>query len=285
HSKRANLVNCYDKEVKIEMGKVRQAAGELSVVAMEAAVEDLKKNNIDVLVTAPINKYSIQSQNFNYPGHTEFLADKFKVENHLMLMVSDICKIGIATNHVAVKDVSANLSIESIYNKIKVMNHTLIRDFAVRMPKIAVLSLNPHKGDKGVIGTEEESVIIPAISKAYEEKALVYGPYAADGFFRDGNYSKFDAVLAMYHDQGLIPFKMMAFENGVNYTAGLPVIRTSPDHGTGFEIAGKNVASPCSFRSALFLACTIFKNRSAYDSDTANPLKSQYIEKENPNKQ
>ncbi|MFA6923896.1 MAG: 4-hydroxythreonine-4-phosphate dehydrogenase PdxA, partial [Bacteroidales bacterium] len=249
----------------------------------EVAVEDLKKNNIDVLVTAPINKYSIQSQNFNYPGHTEFLADKFKVGNHLMLMVSDICKVGIATNHIPVKDISSNLSVEKIYNKIKVMNRTLIRDFAIRMPKIAVLSLNPHKGDNGVIGTEEESIIVPAINKAYEEKILAFGPYSADGFFRDGNYSKFDAVLAMYHDQGLIPFKMMAFENGVNYTAGLPIIRTSPDHGTGYEIAGKNVASPCSFRSSLFLACTIFNNRSAYDSDAANPLKTQYKEKETQN--
>ncbi len=265
NSKRANIVNCYNDEIKIEVGKITKQAGEIAFYALEKAVDDLKWGKIDVLVTAPINKKNIQSEKFNFSGHTDYLADKFNAENHLMLMVSNDLRIGIVTGHLPLKDVSSAITEEVILSKIKVMNESLKMDFNIRKPKIAVLGLNPHASDDGLIGTEENEVIIPAINKANDQGMLAFGPFPADGFFSSSNYRNYDAILAMYHDQGMLPFKTFAFETGVNFTAGLSVIRTSPAHGTAFDIAGKNIASPDSFRQAIYTAMDIYRNRLEYN--------------------
>ncbi len=278
--KRANIINCYDREVKIEMGKLTDSAGELAYLALEKAISDIDKNTIDVLVTAPINKVNIQSENFNFAGHTGYFADKYKAKNHLMLMVSNKLRIGIITGHIPLKDVSAAITEELVLENIRVMQKTLQMDFAIPKPKIAVLGLNPHAGDGGLIGTEDKQFIMPAISKATSEGILVFGPYPSDGFFGSSNYTKFDGILAMYHDQGMLPFKTYAFDNGVNFTAGLPIIRTSPAHGTAFDIAGQNIASPDSFKEAIFLAIELHKNRTLYKELTKSPLPV----KENGNK-
>ena len=271
--KRQHIINVTEQEVKIDMGESSALAGQLALAALDMAVEDLKNNHIDVLVTAPINKKNIQSDKFAFKGHTEYLASKFNVSNYLMMMVAREFRLGFVTGHVALKDVSAQLTVEQIVRKLIVMNNSLIRDFGIVKPKIALLGLNPHSGDEGVIGDEEINVIIPAIKKAQEENILCFGPYPADGFFGTLRYRQFDGVMAMYHDQGMIAFKIIAFDEGVNFTAGLPIIRTSPAHGTAYDIAGKNMASTDSFRNALFVACDIFHNRNRFDDMHANPLK------------
>ncbi len=271
--KRPNIINCYNKEVKIDLGKSTEIAGKLSFLSLEAAIEDFKNNNIDVLVTAPINKKNIQSENFNFPGHTEYLAKKFNTKDHLMLMISDNIRIGVITGHIPLREVPEAITEELILKKIKIMNDSLIRDFCIRKPKIAIMGLNPHAGDEGLIGWEEQKIIIPAVKKAFDENILVYGPYSADGFFGSSSFKKFDGVLAMYHDQGLLPFKTLSFDTGVNFTAGLPIVRTSPAHGTAYDIAGKNQASPNSFRQAIYLASDIYKNRMMNDELNKNVLK------------
>lgn len=270
--KRVNIINCYDSEVKIEIGKISDKAGELSYYALEKAIDDLNHKYIDLLVTGPINKKNIQSEKFKFSGHTDYLASKFNMDEHLMMMVSENFRVGILTGHIPIKIVSEKLSEDLVLNKIRVMHNSLRNDFNIRKPKIAILGLNPHAGDDGLIGKEEQTIIKPAIDKATKENMLVFGPFAADGFFGSSNYSKFDGILAMYHDQGMIPFKAIAFDRGINFTAGLPIVRTSPAHGTAFDIAGKNVASEASFREAIFKAVDIFKNRKLNDELLKDPL-------------
>ncbi len=275
--KRANIINCLDDNVRVELGKSTTIAGESSFISLEQAVKSLKEGKIDVLVTAPINKDNIQSDQFNFPGHTEYLAKESEAEESLMLMVSENLKIGVASGHIPISEVSGALSVENILNKLRIMNQSLIQDFRIRKPRIAVLGLNPHAGDNGLIGNEEIDVIIPAIEKAKEEKILALGPYPADGFFGSDQFKQFDAILAMYHDQGLAPFKALAFDSGVNFTAGLDFIRTSPGHGTAYEIAGQGKATPASFRNAIYLACDIFRNRTEYKEITKDPLQNYEI--------
>ncbi|MEI6575571.1 MAG: 4-hydroxythreonine-4-phosphate dehydrogenase PdxA [Bacteroidota bacterium] len=270
--RKANLVNLTDNEIKIDIGKSTSVAGELSLMALEAATEDLKNGLIDVLVTSPINKKNIQSPGFNFHGHTEYLAQKFNAKDYLMLMVAGDLRLGIVSGHVPLKDVASAITTEVILNKIDVLSKSLYYDFGIRRPRIAILGLNPHAGDTGLLGTEEESVIMPAIAKANDKGILAFGPFPADGFFAFGGMKEFDAVLAMYHDQGMIPFKALSYNEGVNFTAGLPVIRTSPAHGTAYDIAGKDIASPDSFRQALYLACDIYRNRSGTMELEANKL-------------
>lgn len=260
-TKNINIINCNSEDIRVEIGKSTEAAGLASYQALEKATEDLKNNIIDVLVTAPINKNNIQAAGFNFPGHTEYLAKEFGADEHLMILMNEQIKIGVVTGHIPIKDVASTITKELILKKLNVLNETLKSDFVINKPKIAVLSLNPHCGDHGVIGDEETEVIIPAIEEAKENGILTFGPYPADGFFGAFEFKKFDAVLAMYHDQGLAPFKVIAFEDGVNFTAGLPIVRTSPSHGTAYEIAGENLANEHSFRSALYLAMDIYKNR------------------------
>lgn len=259
--KKANLINLSETEVPVNMGESTPVAGKYAEMALSYACNDLKNKNIDALVTAPINKNNIQSEQFHFPGHTEYLASTFGVENPLMMMISPAVKLAFVTNHVAIENVAKSISKELIIKKLKILNQSLIKDFGSTNPRIAVLSLNPHAGDKGLIGKEEENIIIPAIREAFDQKIYAFGPYPADGLFGSGNYSKFDAVLAMYHDQGMIPFKILADREGVNYTAGLPIVRTSPAHGTGYDIAGKNIADEQSLRSAIYLAIDILRNR------------------------
>lgn len=275
-----NLLNCIEGEIPIELGKATPEAGAAAVKALEVATTDLIENNIDVLVTAPFNKQNIQSENFKHPGHTEYLAERANTKNYLMLLVSDALRVGTVTGHVPLKDVSANLTTEKILAKIKTLHKSLQYDFNVRKPKIAVLGLNPHAGDNGVLGTEEQTIIKPAVDAANAANILAMGPYGADGFFGSGLYKQFDGILAMYHDQGLVPFKTLAFHSGVNFTAGLPFVRTSPDHGTGYDIAGKNEASEESLRSAIFLAIDIYRNRQMYNKVNANPLPFTKLAKE-----
>lgn len=278
--RKAHIINCIDDNVRVELGKSTSIAGESSFMALDRAATDLEKGYIDVLVTAPINKDNIQSENFNFPGHTEFLAEKFNTEDYVMLMVSETMKVGVVTTHMPLSQVSQSLSKESILNKIRIISRSLRQDFAITKPRIAVFGLNPHAGDNGLLGTEEKDIIIPAIMQAKKEGIIALGPYPADGFFGSEDYRKFDAILAMYHDQGLIPFKLASFERGVNYTAGLPFVRTSPAHGTAYVLAGDDKATPESFRQALYLAIDIHKNRLIYDEISENPLKKYEI---NPN--
>lgn len=273
-----NLVNVVTQEIKVELGQSTDVAGKAAWLALEAATVDLAQGHIDALVTGPINKQNIQSKDFNFPGHTEYLAGKFNAKEALMLMVSDTMRIGVITGHVPLREVPGMITEELLLQKMRILHNSLIRDFGLRKPKIAIMGLNPHAGDKGIIGIEEETVIIPAIQKAFDEGILAFGPYPADGFFGSSALKEFDGVLAMFHDQGLIPFKSMAFQSGVNFTAGLPKVRTSPAHGTAFELAGKNVASPESFREALYLAIDVCRNRQLYDEISANPLKFSSLE-------
>jgi 4-hydroxythreonine-4-phosphate dehydrogenase len=268
----ANIVNISNDDIKIEYGKSVKIAGNLAFEALERAVSDLKTGKVDVLVTAPINKSNIHSEKFNFPGHTEYLADRFGVDKYLMIMVNDNLRIATVTGHLPVKDIVSHISETIITEKLEVLRESLQRDFLIQNPKIAVLGLNPHAGDNGVIGDEDMHVINPAIIKAKKQGHLVYGPFPADGFFGTDEYKKYDAVLAMYHDQGLLPFKILSMENGVNFTAGLPIVRTSPDHGTAYDIAGRNIASPQSMRQAIYLALDIFENRKDYDRMNENPL-------------
>lgn len=266
-----NVLNVWKEPVSIEFGKNDNEIGKYAIKSFFAATKALKDNKIDVLLTAPINKYNIQSEEFNFPGHTDYLAKEFN-ENALMFMIHDNLRVGLMTDHVPVNEVSKHLNEELIARKVTVINETLKKDFRIEKPKIAVLGLNPHAGDNGVIGKEDEEIIKPALKKIYDSGVLVFGPYSADSFFGSNQYKLYDAVLAVYHDQGLIPFKTMSFGNGVNYTAGLSKVRTSPDHGTAFDIAGKNKANEDSFRQALYLAIDIYNNRNEYTELTNNPL-------------
>ncbi len=259
--KRPNIINCWQEDVKISLGEQNEIGGKYAFLSLERAVEDLNAGKIDALVTAPINKNNIQQDGFQFPGHTEYLQSKTGSSDVLMFMIADELRIGVVTGHIPVKEIARNITQENIVRKLQMMNQSLKADFWIQKPKIAVLGLNPHAGDNGLIGTEDEEIIRPAIAKANEEGVFCFGPYPADGFFASDTYTKFDAVLAMYHDQGLIPFKHIASRKGVNYTAGLPVVRTSPDHGTGYDIAGKNEASHESFLEALFVAMHIVERR------------------------
>jgi 4-hydroxythreonine-4-phosphate dehydrogenase len=276
--KRANMINCLGDDVRVELGKSTSHGGEAALISLERAVEDLKAGKINVLVTAPIDKHNVQSETFHFPGHTEYLKSKFSVDDALMFMIGESLKIGIVTGHVPLKEVSELITVDSVLKKIRLMNHSLSFDFAISKPRIAVLGLNPHAGDSSLLGNEEVDTIIPAIQKAQQEGILAFGPFPADGFFGAGSFTKFDGILAMYHDQGITPFKALSFDTGVNFTAGLPIVRTSPVHGTAFSIAGKGVASESSFRQAIFLACDIFRNRQLYTEISKNPLKHQDID-------
>lgn len=278
---RINLVNCVKEEVKISIGETTTEAGESSLIALEIAVEDLKQNKIDLLVTLPISKESIQSDAFNFPGHTEYLEDRFQGDHTkaMMIMASDNLRVALVTTHMPINEIAAKLTKEDIVDKIKQLNQILKRDFDVDIPRIAVLGLNPHAGENGLLGNEEQEIIGPAIRECQDQDIFCAGPFAADGFFGTNNYRRFDAILAMYHDQGLIPFKTIAMGSGVNYTAGLPIVRTSPDHGTGFDIAGKGEASEDSFRTAIYMAIDIYRNRYRYDDSRKNPLPKLFFDR------
>ncbi len=277
---KANIINCIDENIRVELGKSTPSAGESSFLALEKAAGDLHKGWIDVLITAPINKQNIQSEQFKFPGHTEYLTRLFNADDSVMLMISDTLKVGVVTGHLPVSEVSKLITKKKIISKLRIIHRSLIQDFAITSPRIAVLGLNPHAGDTGLIGKEEQDIIIPALDHVRNEGITAMGPYPADGFFGSGDHTRFDAILAMYHDQGLIPFKLISFDRGVNFTAGLPAIRTSPAHGTAFDIAGEDKASPDSFREALYLAIDIHKNRQIYREISRDPLKRFDI---NPN--
>jgi len=275
NKKRINIVNISNQEIKIEPGKPSKQTGELAVIALEQAVGDVKKGLLNAIVTAPINKDNAQGDHFNFPGHTEFFANSFEIkpEDCLMFMVHDRLRVGFVTNHLPINKIVPSINKGLISRKIKIMEQSLRRDFGIVKPKIAVLSLNPHAGDNGFLGDEEKTMIEPAIADCYGQGVMVYGPYATDGFFGTGKQYHFDGILAMYHDQGMTPFKALSESEGVNFTAGLPIVRTSPAHGTAYDIAGKGEASPTSMMAALFLACDIYRNRKSYDLMYENPLK------------
>jgi 4-hydroxythreonine-4-phosphate dehydrogenase len=270
--RKANMINCWEEDVKIELGQSNEVGGKYAFLSLERATSDLLSGQIDALVTAPINKENIQSEEFKFPGHTEYLQERDNAPESLMFLVSETLKVGVVTGHIPVSQIPQAVTTEKILAKLKLMNASLKNDFWIRKPKIAVLGLNPHAGDNGLIGDEEQKVITPALVEARAAGILAMGPYPADGFFANAAYHKFDAVLAMYHDQGLIPFKQISFESGVNYTAGLSFVRTSPDHGTAYDIAGQNIASEQSFREALFTAIHIVKNRRENAVLNENPL-------------
>lgn len=267
-----NVFNVWKDNVAIEFGKEDTSIGKFAVKSLEKATQKLKQGDIDVLVTAPINKHTIQSETFNFPGHTNYLA-KALGGNSLMFMVTDELKVGLLTDHVPVKEVPQHITEELIIDKIQTIFNSLIVDFKINKPKIAVLGINPHAGDSGVIGKEDDDILRPTLEKIRESGKLVYGPYSADSFFGSNNYKNFDAVIASYHDQGLIPFKTLTFGQGVNYTAGLNKVRTSPDHGTAYEIAGKGQADESSFKEAVFMGIQIYKNRNEYEEISKTPLK------------
>ena len=269
-----NVLNVWREGVNLEFGKNDDVVGSYAIKSFVAATKALKEGLVDVLVTAPINKYNIQSEEFKFPGHTDYL-DKELEGDALMLMVHDDLRVGLLTDHVPVNEVAKHLNEKLISSKIKTIIQTLKQDFEIEKPKVAVLGLNPHSGDNGVIGQEEEKIMKPALKKLFEAGNMVFGPFPADGFFGSAQYEKYDAVIATYHDQGLIPFKTLSFGNGVNYTAGLNKIRTSPDHGTAYEIAGKGVANHESFKEAVYLAIDIFKKRNDYQELIKNPLKTK----------
>lgn len=275
-----NLVEVANEEVKVELGVSSEIAGRAAFDALERAVTDLKQGYIDVLVTAPINKKSIQSEQFTFPGHTEYLeASIGDGDKALMILFSDKIRVALVTTHVPVSRIGEYITKEAVLDKLFAFNRSLKSDFGIVRPRIAVLSLNPHAGDGGLLGKEEQEVIAPAIAEAVEKKVVAFGPYAADGFFGNEMYKHFDGVLAMYHDQGLAPFKTIAMESGVNFTAGLPYVRTSPDHGTGYDIAGKNEANEQSMREAIYAAIDIYRNRCRYAEMTQNPLRRMYFDK------
>ncbi len=259
-----NVVNCWQDNVNITLGKISEAGGVFAHKSLEFAINELKASRVDALVTAPINKEAMQMANFGYPGHTEFLTHQLEVEESLMFMVSEELKVALVTNHIPVSEIANRITPELIRQKLDLLYQSLIEDFAIEKPSIAVLGLNPHAGDGGVIGQEDQEIIKPIVDEYREGGKLVMGPFPADGFFGSGKYNRFDAILAMYHDQGLIPFKALSFGSGSNFTAGLPVIRTSPDHGTAFDIAGKNQADHQSFLKSLFLAIDLTRNRAEY---------------------
>ncbi len=277
--KKVNVFVCYEEEVNIEMGKPTETSGKYAFLSLEKATQALADRNIHALVTAPINKKNIQNEQFKFAGHTEYLGEKLGGEPLMLLCNENGLRVALVTGHVPVKDISSKITAELITKKITSLYESLVADFGIRKPRIAVLGLNPHAGDEGVIGREDMDLIKPAIEKL-KLNAIIYGPYPADGFFGSGNYRKFDGVLAMYHDQGLIPFKTLSFGEGVNFTAGLSAVRTSPDHGTAYEIAGKNIANEQSFKKALYAAIDIFRSRQLHADITENPLQFSFLKKE-----
>lgn len=271
--RQVNLYNCWDEEVNITPGQLTESGGKYAVKSLQAAVQALKAKHIDVLVTAPIHKKNVQSAEFNFSGHTPFLKHFFGADDVLMLMCADNMRVGLVTEHVPVKDVAQLITRQAVLKKILILKESLQKDFGIDKPKIAVLGLNPHAGDEGLVGKEEDEQIKPAVKDAKHNNILAFGPYSADAFFARGSYEKFDAVLAMYHDQGLIPFKSLAKGEGVNYTAGLPGVRTSPDHGTAFDISGKNRADETSFRHSIFTAVDILQQQHEYAKNRSNPMR------------
>lgn len=277
---RVNLVNCTDDEIKVDMGKPSPEAGKAALDALETALVDYNDELIDVLVTAPINKHTIQSETFHFPGHTEYIEERVGEGNKaLMILLKDDLRVALVTGHIPVREIASAITKELIMEKMQIFHDSLKVDFGIDSPRIAVLALNPHAGDEGLIGTEEQEVIIPAIEEMSKKGLLCFGPYPADGFMGSGNYRHFDGILAMYHDQGLAPFKALAMDEGVNFTAGLPIVRTSPAHGTAYDIAGQGVASEDSFRQAVYVALDVYRNRITHEEITAHPLRKQYYEK------
>ena len=275
-----NIINVVPEDTKIEPGQATPVAGAAALEALKRAAADLRSGEIDVLVTAPINKHSIHSENFNFPGHTEFLeAEVGEGKKAMMIMCSENLRVALVTIHDAISDVASKITREAVLERLSTFNRSLVEDFGIHGPRIAVLSLNPHAGDNGVIGTEDTDTLAPAIEEANKRRIMAFGPYPADGLFGSGAYTKFDGILAMYHDQGLIPFKLLASENGVNFTAGLPVVRTSPDHGTAYDIAGQGVADEQSFREAIYSAIDIYRNRRREREATRHPLRKQNYDK------
>ncbi len=275
-----SIVNCGGDEVKVEFSKPTPEAGKAALDALEKALQEYREGLIDVLVTAPINKHTIQSETFRFPGHTEYIEERVgDGRKALMILMKDEFRVALVTTHIPVKDIASSITKELIKEKLSVFHRSLKQDFNIGCPRIAVLALNPHAGDGGLIGTEEQEMIIPAIKEMVAEGVQCFGPYPADGFMGSGSYTHFDGILAMYHDQGLAPFKALAMDDGVNYTAGLPIVRTSPAHGTAYDIAGQGVASEESFRQALYVAMDVFRNRMRDKEIHANPLRKQYYEK------
>ena len=277
---RVNLLACFDDEIKIEMGQPSQEAGAAALKALDRAMTDYRSELYDVLVTAPINKATIQSPGFHFPGHTEYIETSVgEGQKALMILMNETLRVALVTTHLPIKDIAKAITKEGIIEKATIFHKALKRDFRISSPRIAVLSLNPHAGDNGLLGSEEKDIILPAIEELADKGIQAFGPFAADGFFGSGAYDHFDGVLAMYHDQGLAPFKTIALESGVNYTAGLPIVRTSPDHGTAYDIAGKGVADENSMRQAIFTAIDVFRNRQFYDEPLQNPLPKLFHEK------
>ena len=275
HKGKINVVNCWTEDVKITIGAPSEAGGTYAFKSLAAATQELKEGYIDALVTAPIHKKGMQETGFKFPGHTEYLTKELGGKESLMLMVNGDLRVGLVTNHLPLKDVAAAITRERIINKLKIFNTTLKRDFGIEKPTIAILGLNPHAGDSGMLGSEEEKIIRPIIIESKKKGLVTNGPFPADGFFGSGQYKKFDGILAMYHDQGLVPFKALSFGEGVNFTAGLSGVRTSPDHGTAFDIAGTNMANPDSFRKALLLAIDVATQRKKYEEMHENPVKKR----------
>lgn len=271
--KQINVFNCWEEEVQITPGQLNEIGGKYALISLQQATQALKSGNIDALVTAPIHKKNIQSEQFNYSGHTPYFKDVFQVQDVVMILAASNMRVALVTEHVPVGEVAKQITRADIFSKLKILNDSLQKDFGVDKPKIAVLALNPHAGDEGLIGTEEEAIIKPAIRDAKQQNILAFGPYSSDAFFARGYHGKFDAVLAMYHDQGLIPFKSLCIGEGVNYTAGLPAVRTSPDHGTAFDIAGKGKADAGSLLEAVFTAVDISRQRKGYAEVRKNPLR------------
>lgn len=271
--KRPNIIDCVNADIKVDAGNSTVEAGKAAYDALKAAVKDLKENKIDVIVTAPINKKNISEAGFDFPGHTEFFASEFNSPNHVMVLMNDVMKIGIVAGHIPVSQISSYITKDRILQKLQVLHDTMISDFSIRKPRIAVLSLNPHAGDNGLLGNEEEKIIIPAIKEARDKGIMALGPYAADGFFGAGEFAKFDVILGMYHDQALAPFKALAFDSSVNFTAGLPIVRVSPGHGTAYNLVGQNQASELSMIQAIFTASDIFESRLNYKELISNQLK------------
>lgn len=281
---RVNIINCVEDDIKVELTQSTPVAGRAAYKALEAAVADLKSGAIDVLVTAPINKHNIQNAQFHFPGHTEYLEQTLgDGQKALMILMTDTLRVALVTGHIPVSEIPSQITVDNIVTKLQVFNQSLKQDFTIIKPRIAVLALNPHAGDNGVIGNEEKEIIKPAMEEAERLGVMSFGPFPADGFFGSKMYEEFDGVLAMYHDQGLAPFKALAMEEGVNYTAGLPFVRTSPAHGTAYNIAGQNIASESSFRQAVYTALDVYRSRKSYQEATAHPLRKQYFDKGSDN--
>lgn len=275
-----NVVNCIEEELKVELTKPTPEAGKTALAALERALADYREGLFDVLVTAPINKHTIQSDVFHFPGHTEYIEERVgEGQKALMILLKGDFRVALVTGHVPVRDIAGELTKELIMEKMEIFHRSLKKDFGIDNPRIAVFSLNPHAGDNGLLGTEEQEVIIPAMKEMIARGVQCFGPYPADGFMGSGNYTHFDGILAMYHDQGLAPFKALAMDEGVNFTAGLPIVRTSPAHGTAYDIAGKGIASEDSFRQAVYVAMDVFRNRAWEKEISARPLRKQYYEK------